>query len=202
LRIGHIVMNMLRYYLALMLTIMIPPGLLTWVLIHPFIKFCRRVGLLWTYVMVAAVVCPSIAGLFLMRRTLLALDFGDSWPLLALGLLCVAVAVRLRVSLHRHFSNQQLMGLPELAPDRYTQQLVTEGLYAHVRHPRYLQFLLVLAGFALLANYLALYLVLAVGGLGIWLIVILEEKELRERFGPAYDDYCRRVPRFIPRRRA
>jgi len=60
----------------------------------------------------------------------------------------------------------------------------------------------VLAGFALLANYLALYLVLAVGGLGIWLIVILEEKELRERFGPAYDDYCRRVPRFIPRRRA
>jgi protein-S-isoprenylcysteine O-methyltransferase Ste14 len=136
-----------------------------------------------------------------MRRTLLAVEFGTSWPLLTLGMLCLAVAVRLRVSLHRHFSNTQLMGLPELAPDRYPQQLVTEGLHARVRHPRYLQYLLVLAGLALIANYAALYLTLAVLVPGIWLIVILEEKELRARFGPAYDDYCRRVPRFIPRRR-
>jgi protein-S-isoprenylcysteine O-methyltransferase Ste14 len=173
-----------------------------WVLIHPFIKFWRRVWLLWTYVMVTAVVCLGVTGLFLMRRTLLAVEFGTSWPLLALGILCVAAAVWLRVSLHRHFSNQQLMGLPELAPDRYPQRLVTEGLHARVRHPRYLQYLLVMAGFALMANYLALYLTLAVLVPGIWLIVILEEKELRARFGPAYDDYCRRVPRFIPRRRA
>ncbi len=195
-------MNTFRYYLALLYTVLLPPTLLTWLVIHPFIKFWRRVGLFWTYVMVTAVVCPGVAGLFLMRRTLLAVEFGTSWPLLALGVLGVAVAVRLRVSLHRHFSNQQLMGLPELAPDRYPQQLVTEGLHARVRHPRYLQYLLVLAGFALMANYLALYLTLAVLVPGIWLIVILEEKELRARFGPAYDDYCRRVPRFIPRRRA
>jgi protein-S-isoprenylcysteine O-methyltransferase Ste14 len=195
-------MNIFRYYLALLYTIMLPPTLLIWVLIHPFIKFWRRVGLLWTYLMVTAVVCPGIVGLFLMRRTLLAVEFGTSWPLLALGILGVAVAVRLRVSLYRHFSNQQLMGLPELAPDRYPQQLVTEGLHARVRHPRYLQYLLVLAGFALMANYLALYLTLAVLVPGIWLIVILEEKELRARFGPAYDHYCRRVPRFIPHRRA
>ncbi len=195
-------MNTFRYYLALLYTVLLPPTLLTWLVIHPFIKFWRRVGLFWTYVMVTAVVCPGVAGLFLMRRTLLAVEFGTSWPLLALGVLGVAVAVRLRVSLHRHFSNQQLMGLPELAPDRYPQQLVTEGLHARVRHPRYLQYLLVLAGFALMANYLALYLTLAVLVPGIWLIVILEEKELCARFGPAYDDYCRRVPRFIPRRRA
>jgi protein-S-isoprenylcysteine O-methyltransferase Ste14 len=195
-------MNIFRYYLALLYTIMLPPTLLIWVLIHPFIKFWRRVGLLWTYLMVTAVVCPGIVGLFLMRRTLLAVEFGTSWPLLALGILGVAVAVRLRVSLYRHFSNQQLMGLPELAPDRHPQQLVTEGLHARVRHPRYLQYLLVLAGFALMANYLALYLTLAVLVPGIWLIVILEEKELRARFGPAYDHYCRRVPRFIPHRRA
>jgi protein-S-isoprenylcysteine O-methyltransferase Ste14 len=194
-------MNTFRYYLALLYTVMLPPTLLMWVLIHPFIKFWRRVGLLWTYVMLTAVVCPGIVGLFLMRRTLLAVEFGTSWPLLALGVLCVAVAVRLRVRLHRHFSNQQLLGLPELAPDRYSQQLVTEGLHARVRHPRYLQYLLVLAGCALMANYFALYLTLAVLVPEIWLIVILEEKELRARFGPAYDHYCREVPRFIPRRR-
>ncbi len=195
-------MNVFRYYLALLYTVMFPPTLLTWLVVHPFVKFWRRIGLLWTYLMVTAVVFPGVVGLFLMRRTLLAVEFGTSWPLLALGVLCLAVAVRLRVSLHRHFSNTQLMGLPELAPDRYPQQLVTEGLHARVRHPRYLQYLLVLAGLALIANYAALYLTLAVLVPGIWLIVILEEKELRARFGPAYDDYCRRVPRFIPRRRA
>ena len=195
-------MNVFRYYLALLYTVMFPPTLLTWLVVHPFVKFWRRIGLLWTYLMVTAVVFPGVVGLFLMRRTLLAVEFGTSWPLLALGVLCLAVAVRLRVSLHRHFSNTQLMGLPELAPDRYPQQLVTEGLHARVRHPRYLQYLLVLAGLALIANYVALYLTLAVLVPGIWLIVILEEKELRARFGPAYDDYCRRVPRFIPRRQA
>jgi protein-S-isoprenylcysteine O-methyltransferase Ste14 len=195
-------MNMFRYYLALVCTLMLPLGLLIWIIVHPFIKFWRRVGLLWTYVMIAAVACPGVAGLFLMRRTLMAVDFGANWLLLVLGLLCVALAVRLRVSLHRHFSNKQLFGLPELAPDRYPQQLVTEGLHARVRHPRYLQFLLTAAGFALMANYLALYLMVAACLPVLWLIVILEEKELRARFGPAYDHYCRQVPRFVPRRRA
>jgi len=30
---------------------------------------------------------------------------------------------------------------------------------------------------------------------------MLEERELRERFGAEYDAYCRRVPRFLPRLR-
>jgi protein-S-isoprenylcysteine O-methyltransferase Ste14 len=54
-------------------------------------------------------------------------------------------------------------------------------------------------GSALIANYLALYLVVALWLPGLYFIVLLEEKELRDRFGPAYDEYCRRVPRFIPR---
>ena len=54
-------------------------------------------------------------------------------------------------------------------------------------------------GSALIANYLALYLIVALWLPGIYVIVLIEEKELRDRFGAAYDDYCRRVPRFIPR---
>ena len=54
-------------------------------------------------------------------------------------------------------------------------------------------------GSALIANYLALYLIVALWLPGIYVIVLLEEKELRDRFGRAYDDYCRRVPRSIPR---
>jgi len=32
-------------------------------------------------------------------------------------------------------------------------------------------------------------------------VPMLEERELRERFGAKYDAYCRRVPRFLPRLR-
>jgi protein-S-isoprenylcysteine O-methyltransferase Ste14 len=40
---------------------------------------------------------------------------------------------------------------------------------------------------------------------GVWLAlvmisILLEEREMRRRFGQAYADYCRRVPRFLPRR--
>jgi protein-S-isoprenylcysteine O-methyltransferase Ste14 len=31
-----------------------------------------------------------------------------------------------------------------------------------------------------------------------WSVVRVEEPELRERFGATYEDYCRRVPRWIP----
>ena len=31
-------------------------------------------------------------------------------------------------------------------------------------------------------------------------VVLLEEPQTRRRFGADYDDYCRRVPRWIPRR--
>lgn len=32
-----------------------------------------------------------------------------------------------------------------------------------------------------------------------WVVVRVEEPELRERFGAAYESYCERVPRWVPR---
>ena len=32
-------------------------------------------------------------------------------------------------------------------------------------------------------------------------VVLLEERELRQRFGEAYGTYCEDVPRYVPRRR-
>jgi protein-S-isoprenylcysteine O-methyltransferase Ste14 len=193
-------MNTFRYDLALVGLLLIPTSVLMWVLVHPFIAFWRRVGLFGTYAVIVAAEVAVAVGLYQVREPLLAVEFGSHWAVLLCGVGTLALAVWLRVRLHRHFSAAQLLGFPELAPDRYPQRLVTEGLHARVRHPRYLQFLLAVAGFALLANYLVLYVMLALLVPAIWLVVILEEKELRRRFGAAYAEYSRRVPRFIPRR--
>jgi protein-S-isoprenylcysteine O-methyltransferase Ste14 len=34
---------------------------------------------------------------------------------------------------------------------------------------------------------------------GLYLVTLLEEAELRQRFGAPYEDYLLRVPRFLPR---
>jgi hypothetical protein len=54
-------------------------------------------------------------------------------------------------------------------------------------------------GFSLLANHPVLYGMVALLAICIYAITRLEERELRTRFGAAYEAYSRRVPRFIPR---
>ena len=176
--------------------------LLFWLLIHPFVPTWRRLGPAWTYSIVGTLLVLLIVGLFLLRTPLLAADFGTRYPLLAVGIGCLAITAGLGRSLYNaHMTPHVLVGLPELAPARYPQGLITTGLYARLRHPRYVQVALALLGYALIANYLAAYLVFAAWLLVMYPLVLLEERELRERFGEAYDAYCRQAPRFIPRLR-
>jgi protein-S-isoprenylcysteine O-methyltransferase Ste14 len=81
-----------------------------------------------------------------------------------------------------------------------THELVQSGPFAHVRHPIYsaLLGLLLATGLALST---ALLTAIAVGFYvaGTLWRVSREEALLRGHFGPAYDEYARRVPRLIPR---
>jgi protein-S-isoprenylcysteine O-methyltransferase Ste14 len=195
-------MNAVRYFLALWLVISLPAMLLFWLLIHPFIPTWRRLGPAWTYSLIGTLLVLLTVGLFLIREPLLAVDFGIHSPLLVVGIGCLAVAAGLRRSLHQaSMTTRVLVGLPELAPARYPPALITTGLYARLRHPRYVQLALALLGYALIANYLAAYLVFTAWLVAMYPLVLLEERELRERFGDAYERYCRQVPRLIPRLR-
>ena len=194
-------MDAIRHVLALFLVIGAAPLLLLWLLVHPFVGFWRRVGPRGTYLAVGGIIAAAAILLARSSARLVALDFGTRWEVAAAGLLCLAVSARLRVSLSRRVGAAFLLGLPELAPQRHPVPLMTDGPYARVRHPRYAQFVLALLGFALIANHLAGYVVGLAWLVGVHPIVWLEEHELRRRFGAEYTDYCRRVPRFIPRRR-
>jgi protein-S-isoprenylcysteine O-methyltransferase Ste14 len=78
------------------------------------------------------------------------------------------------------------------------QSLVTSGIYRLTRNPMYLGLTLVLTAWGLhLANALALGLV---AGFACYLAryqIRPEERILREKFGPGYDAYTRRVRRWI-----
>ncbi|MDR3793036.1 MAG: isoprenylcysteine carboxylmethyltransferase family protein [Terracidiphilus sp.] len=80
-------------------------------------------------------------------------------------------------------------------------ELTVTGPYAHTRNPLYLGSMLIAAGFALALESWAVAALLAAGFAIIYIPVIAgEERFLRATF-PGFGDYCRRVPRILPRLR-
>lgn len=79
--------------------------------------------------------------------------------------------------------------------------LVTTGPFRLMRHPVYAGNFLVGVGIVVMAESgLGLVIIPAVFFGANRLIVRFEEGNLRHRFGEAYDEYCRQVPRWLPRR--
>ncbi len=192
-------MDAARYYVALFVVVAMPSGFLFWFLIHPWTGFWRRLGHAWTYWIVGTLMAALMVGLVLIRHRLLAVEYGTRWPLIALAVVLFAAASVIALKRRKLLTTKVLVGLPQLAPDRHPGRLLTEGIYRRIRHPRYVEIILALAAYALFTNYLAMYLLVLASPAAVYLIVLLEEKELRQRFGAEYEAYCRRVPRFIPR---
>jgi protein-S-isoprenylcysteine O-methyltransferase Ste14 len=192
-------MNAARYFLALFLVVTLPPLFFYWLLIHPLVEIWRATGVGMAYGVILSVIGAALAGLFALRHYLLGIDFGTSYLCATVGVTLLIVAGILRSQLHHHLDLKTLLGLPEIAPDRFPRRLIRTGIYRRLRHPRYGQLLIALVGYALIANYLASYIAVALWLPGIYAIALLEEKELRAHFGAAYDDYCREVPRFLPK---
>ena len=191
-----------RYILAILVIASFPPSLLLWLAIHPFAAFWRQLGGVWTYVILGLPVMGFMVGVWLFRKTLLVLDLGTNVFTLILAGIVFGTAVLLKRSVVKQLRFAALAGIPELSKEKYPGRLLTEGIYSRVRNPRYIEALLWVMAYALFANYLEAYIVIVLCLPLIYFVVRLEERELRERFGTAYEEYCRRVPRFVPKPRS
>ncbi|MGD0776860.1 MAG: hypothetical protein ABSC05_28925 [Candidatus Solibacter sp.] len=191
-------MDRVRYGLALAALMTVPGGLLYWFSIHPFVRFWRSLGaraaVALHIVMLAALAC----GAYLLRGALLAVDYGTNPLLLGISVPVLIAAVVLRRVLSRHLKPGILMGMPELTAEAASQRLLCEGIYARIRHPRFLEVFLLLTFCALFTNYLASYALLAASVPVLLAIIHVEERELRDRFGEEYVRYCARVPKLWP----
>jgi len=82
----------------------------------------------------------------------------------------------------------------------YKGQLVTEGIFKHIRHPHYTSLLIIGFGLALFFySIAALFIALIAVPIMIWSIVD-EEKKLKKQYGKKYEEYMKKVPwRLIPK---
>ncbi len=186
------------YWLAAFMLAVFPAAVLFWLLIHPFAGFWRRRGPVVAYTVVA-VICLGVVYLILqVREPLLATRWPFFWWLAALGLMLYGAAIWVEIQCRRHLKLSTLLGAPELGRD--PGRLLTGGIYARLRHPRYLSVILGVFGWACLINYPAIWILAVAVAPAFYLVILIEERELRERFGDEYEAYMRAVPsRLIPR---
>ena len=192
-------MDSLRYGVAFLFLLGLPPGLFFWFFIHPFAALWRRLGLGWTYGLVGAIMLMLMAGIYLVRTPLLSAEFGTSFVCFGLGLVCLTGAALIAFQRRKYLTVRMMIGIPELRTKDQPSVLLKEGIYARIRHPRYVEVFLAVLGFAFVSNYLVLYVWAVLSLPVLYAIIVLEERELRDRFGHVYVEYCCHVPRFIPR---
>jgi protein-S-isoprenylcysteine O-methyltransferase Ste14 len=109
-----------------------------------------------------------------------------AWLLISLGSMPVAWG-HLALGWRTHFPSTR-------------DTLVRDGLYGRVRHPIYAGGMVVFIGLALLKPTPSFLLACTLGFVWLLIQVRLEEIDLLQRL-PAYRQYMKEVPRFIPRLR-
>src|SRR5215471_4157975 len=120
---------------------------------------------------------------------------GWGWMAAAPALGCFWLGLTVYRKTFSEFGGHKLSGEAELRPEEHTQTLVVTGLHARMRHPIYVGHLSMLAGWSLISGLVMNFVLLAVCALVTFpLMIWLEERELKKRFGDSFGEYKARVP--------
>jgi len=195
-------MNTARYVVAVLLAISLPAAVGYWFLVHPFVGFWRRLGPRTSYIVLAIFFVVAMGLCWRIRATLLGRDLGTSSPFVVTGLALYLMAAFIDVRVRRHLRFPILAGLPEIRGTGDAGAMLRAGIYARVRHPRYLAFVIGGIGMALFSNFAGIYAMTVIMIPLLYALILFEERELVARFGDPYREYQRTVPRLIPHLRS
>jgi protein-S-isoprenylcysteine O-methyltransferase Ste14 len=79
------------------------------------------------------------------------------------------------------------------------KELIVSGFYRYVRNPIYVGVLMIFLGHFLWFGYWTLLIYAIASFLGVHAFVVFyEEPNLKRKFGKPYEEYLKRVPRWIP----
>ena len=98
------------------------------------------------------------------------------------------------------FWNFLIQGRGTPAPIDPPKEMVATGFYRYVRNPMYVGVLAIIMGHFLWFGYwkLLIYAVIVFVAFHAF-VMYYEEPTLKRKFGAAYEEYLKRVPRWIPR---
>jgi protein-S-isoprenylcysteine O-methyltransferase Ste14 len=116
---------------------------------------------------------------------------------------CILVSAGVVLYLTCAFWGFAMRGSGTPAPIDPPKRLVTEGPYRIVRNPMYWSVASVMLGEALAFRSLVLAeIACAFFAFAALFVMLFEEPILRNKFGAEYEEYCWRVPRWLPRFRS
>lgn len=123
-----------------------------------------------------------ISTIFLYNSANLAILLYTGWIILAFGIIFLLWSSKSRKKGH-------------VEEDISRGALVKSGMYAFVRHPEFLGHILIIFALIVISQHWIGLIVGAILIVLLFLAMIEEEKRNIEKFGDAYRDYMKRVPR-------
>jgi protein-S-isoprenylcysteine O-methyltransferase Ste14 len=132
-------------------------------------------------------------GFYALLIAFVALFFGRAIfaTLIYAGLISLGLGVTLLVSSSQSRNKGRISNKKKGGNDR----LVENGMYAIVRHPEFLSHLLIIIGLVCITQRLVSLTIGVLMTILLWLAMRGEEKTDIEKFGHAYTDYMKKVPR-------
>lgn len=187
-------------FIARILVLAYPGLIVFWVILHGRIDHWRRVGARKAYA-TAFAPWPFLTVLLALESDRL---FAARWMMpsavIVVGFVALGWALLTGYQASRIIPHRTLIGLAEIEPARNPQAMLATGIYTRTRNPVYFTHFLVILYSSMTSGYVASWaLVLSVLA-GDALMIRLEERELKARYGAEFERYMRAVPRFVPRR--
>jgi len=168
-----------------------------WLLVRPAIRTSQHRGKRAS-ALALAIWLASAAALTGVRHWLFAWRIERNSLTWVAGAALWVFALWMEAVTRRALGWRRLLGLPELNPRDGSRGVVATGIYARVRHPRYLLYMLMLVSVALLTGAVPIFLLAILNILMYQVLAGREERALIEQYGREYESYRRSVPRFLP----